>query len=67
VYNRYLAEVFGFAATHRYHFDGVTADIPEREVRMHLRDAEQAAREVMSRIAGGPPERNPNRARSSGD
>jgi hypothetical protein len=39
----------------------VTQDIPEREVRMHLLDAENAAREVMSRMAGGPPDRDPNR------
>ena len=61
VYDRYLMEVFGFAETHRYHFDGVTAEIPEREIGMHLLDVEKAAREVMSRIAGGPPDRHPNR------
>ena len=61
VYDRYLAEVFGFAETHRYHFDGVTAEIPEREIRMHLRDVEKAAREVMSRMVGGPPDRDPYR------
>ncbi len=26
VYDRYLAEVFGFAETHHYHFDGVTPE-----------------------------------------
>jgi NAD(P)H dehydrogenase (quinone) len=61
VYDRYFADVFGFAETHRYHFDGVTADIPERELRMHLLDVEKAAREVMGRLAGGPPDRDPNR------
>ena len=61
VYDRYLAEVFGFSETHRYHFDGVTAEIPEREVRMHLLDVEKAARDVMARMAGGPPDRDHNR------
>ena len=61
VYDRYLSDVFGFAETHRYHFDGVTAEVPEREIRMHLIDVEKAAREVMARIAGGPPDRHPNR------
>jgi NAD(P)H dehydrogenase (quinone) len=61
VFDRYLADVFGFTETHRYHFDGVTKDIPEREVRMHLLDVENAAREVMSRMVGGPPDRDPNR------
>lgn len=61
VYDRYLAEVFGFAETHRYHFDGVTADTPEREIRMHLLDVEKAAREVMGRMVGGAPDRDPNR------
>jgi NAD(P)H dehydrogenase (quinone) len=61
VYNRYFAEVFGFAETHSYHFDGVTEDVSEREVRMHLLNVEKAAREVMSRMIPGPPPRNPNR------
>jgi NAD(P)H dehydrogenase (quinone) len=61
VYDRYLGEVFGFAETHRYHFDGVTAEISEREIRMHLLDVENAAREIMSRMAGAAPDRDPNR------
>jgi NAD(P)H dehydrogenase (quinone) len=50
LFDRYLGHVFGFSATQGYHFDGVTADIPERDVRMHLADVEKAAREVMSQI-----------------
>lgn len=50
VYDRYLSDVFGFAETARYHFDGVGPDTPERDIRMHLNDAEKAAREVMSRL-----------------
>jgi NAD(P)H dehydrogenase (quinone) len=61
VYDRYLAEVFGFTETHRFHFDGVTADMPEREVRMHLGNAEKAAREVMARMVPGCPDRDPYR------
>ena len=61
VYDRYFAEVFGFEETHSYHFDGVTAEIPEREIRMHLLDVEKAARDVMSRMQPGPPDRDPNR------
>ena len=60
VYDRYLSEVFGFAETFRWHFDGVTETVPEREIRMHLRDAEKAADEVVARIAGGPPNPHPN-------
>lgn len=61
VYDRYFAEVFGFGETHRFHFDGVTEDIPERDIAMHLHAVENAAREVMARMAGGPPDRDPNR------
>lgn len=61
IYDRYFAEVFGFGETHRYHFDGVTEDIPERDIAMHLHAVENAAREVMARMAGGPPDRDPNR------
>jgi NAD(P)H dehydrogenase (quinone) len=61
IYNRYFAEVFGFNETHAFHFDGVTEDIPDREIRMHLLEVEKAAREVMSRMIAGPPPRNPNR------
>jgi NAD(P)H dehydrogenase (quinone) len=62
VYDRYLLEVFGFAETQRYHFDGVTSEIPEREFRMHLLEVEKAAREVMTRTQAGPPDRHPNRS-----
>lgn len=61
VYDRYLAEVFGFTETHRFHFDGLTAEIPAREVRMHLAEAEKAAREVMARMVPGCPDRDPCR------
>jgi NAD(P)H dehydrogenase (quinone) len=61
VYDRYFAEVFGFEETHRFHFDGVTEDLPERDVAMHLRQVEKAAAEVMSRMVAGPPDRHPNR------
>jgi len=50
VYDRYLSDVFGFAETARYHFDGITADLPERDVRQHLAEVDKAAREVMSRL-----------------
>jgi NAD(P)H dehydrogenase (quinone) len=61
VFCRYLAEVFGFVEAHVYHFDGVSADLPERELRMHLLDAEKAAREVLSRMMPGAPPRDPYR------
>lgn len=61
VYDRYFAEVFGFEETHRYHFDGIGENLPERDLRMHLHDVEKAATEVLARMAGGPPDRDPNR------
>jgi len=61
IYDRYFADVFGFAETHRYHFDGVTDDIPERDVSMHLHEVEKAAQEVLSRMEPGAPDRDPNR------
>jgi NAD(P)H dehydrogenase (quinone) len=61
VYDRYFADVFGFVETHRFHFDGVTDQIPEREIRMHLLEVEKAARDVMCRMTPTPPDRNPNR------
>jgi NAD(P)H dehydrogenase (quinone) len=61
VYDRYFAEVFGFTETHHYHFDGVTAETPEREIRMHLGNVEKAAREVMSRMVPCCPDRDPYR------
>ena len=60
VFDRYLAEVFGFSETARYHFDGIARDLPERDVRMHLKKVEAAANEVMSRMALTPPDRDPN-------
>jgi NAD(P)H dehydrogenase (quinone) len=50
VYDRYLSDVFGFHETSRYHFDGITADVPERDVRQQLLEVENAAREVLSRL-----------------
>ena len=50
VYDRYLADVFAFAETARYHFDGVGPETPERDIRIHLNAVETAAREVMSRL-----------------
>lgn len=61
IYDRYFSEVFGFAETHHYHFDGVVEDLPERDVAMHLHAVEQAAREVMSRMVLTPPDRDPHR------
>jgi len=60
VYDRYFADVFGFEETHRYHFDGIVEDLPERDVAMFLHDVEKAAREVMSRMVVRPPDRHPN-------
>ena len=60
VYDRYFSDVFGFVETHRFHFDGVTENLPERDVAMHLREVEKAAREVMSRMVPTPPDRHPN-------
>jgi NAD(P)H dehydrogenase (quinone) len=61
IYDRYFADVFGFAETHRFHFDGITDALPEREVAIHLREVEKAARDVMSRMVPTPPDRDPNR------
>jgi len=60
VYDRYFADVFGFTETYRHHCDGITPELPEQEVRIHLHDIEKAARDVMSRIQPGPPPLNPN-------
>ncbi len=60
VYDRYFADVFGFEETHRYHFDGITDDLPESEIAIRLHDVEKAAREVMSRMIPAPPPANPN-------
>ena len=61
VYDRYMADVFGFIDTHRYHLDGVSSETPERELRMLLLRVENAANDVIARIKGGPPDRDPNR------
>lgn len=50
LFDRYLKEVFSLAGTDRYHFDGITSETPEREIRGHLTHVERAAREVMSRF-----------------
>lgn len=50
VYDRYLSDVFGFAETARYHFDGVGPESTERDIRIHLKTVEDSAREVMSRL-----------------
>lgn len=61
VYDRYMSDVFGFAETHRYHFDGIADEVPEREIRMHLHEVEKAAREVMARMHPAWDASNPNR------
>lgn len=61
VYDRYFADVFGFTETHRYHFDGVTDGVPEREIRTHLAEVEKAARDVMSRMHSTWQAHDPNR------
>ena len=59
VFDRYMAEVFGLAETHHYHFDGVQPGLPERDYRFHLATAGEAAIEVLGRI-GRLWSRNPN-------
>lgn len=61
VFDRYMAEVFGFNETHHYHFDGVTEGMPDRDFAMHMFNAHEHTREVLARMAGGPPDRDPNR------
>ena len=61
VFSRYLSDVFGFTEALAYHFDGVSENLPEREIRMHLSGVEKAAREVLSRLQPGPPPLDPNR------
>jgi NAD(P)H dehydrogenase (quinone) len=63
IYDRYFADVFGFDETHRFHFDGIVADLPEREIAMHLHEVDKAAREVMARMTQSPPDRHPNTPR----
>lgn len=52
VYDRYLTDVFGFAETARYHLDGITQELSERDVRQHLFEVEKNATEVMGRLTG---------------
>jgi NAD(P)H dehydrogenase (quinone) len=59
VFDRYLAEVFGLAETHHYHFDGVQPGLPDRDYRFHLAKADEAAGEVLARI-GRKWSKNPN-------
>lgn len=58
-FDRYLADVFGLAETHHYHFDGVQPDLPERDYRFQLADVDQAAEEALRRI-GHLWSKNPN-------
>ena len=51
VFDRYLSDVLGFAETARYHFDGVSPEMDEKDVRFHLADVEKAATEVMARAS----------------
>jgi NAD(P)H dehydrogenase (quinone) len=53
VFDRYMAEVFGLAETHHYHFDGVQPGLPERDYRFHLAKAGEAATEALGRIGRG--------------
>lgn len=52
VYDRYLMDVFQFSETGRYHLDGISSDLPEREFRQHLLEVKNAARDVMARLRG---------------
>lgn len=59
VFDRYMADVFGLAETHHYHFDGVQPGLPERDYRFHLAAVDDAAGEVLARI-GRMWSKNPN-------
>lgn len=61
VYDRYLLDVFGFAETHRHHFDAVTPESSGPEIEGHLLQIEKAAGELVNRMVGGPPDRHPSR------
>lgn len=50
LFDRYLAEVFGVAETHHYHFDGVQPGLPHRDYRFQLSEVEQAAAEVLTHL-----------------
>jgi NAD(P)H dehydrogenase (quinone) len=59
VFDRYMADVFGLAETHHYHFDGVQPGLPERDYRFQLAEVDQAVGEVLARI-GRMWSKNPN-------
>lgn len=59
VFDRYMADVFGLAETHHYHFDGVQPGLPEKDYRFQLAEVDQAAGEVLARI-GRMWSKNPN-------
>jgi NAD(P)H dehydrogenase (quinone) len=59
VFDRYMAEVFGLAETHHYHFDGVQPGLPERDYRFHLAAVDDAAAAALGRIGRGW-SKNPN-------
>lgn len=61
VYDSYFAKVFGFVESHRQHFDGVTADLAPQEVGARMQQVEKFAGGILKRMAGGPPDRDPNR------
>ena len=62
VYDRYFADVFGFTETHRFHFDGITDDLPAREAEVHLGEVDKAALEVMRRMHPAWRAGDPNRS-----
>jgi NAD(P)H dehydrogenase (quinone) len=59
VFDRYMADVFGLAETHHYHFDGVQPGLPERDYRFQLAKVGEAATEVLTRVGRGW-SKNPN-------
>ena len=59
VFDRYMADVFGLAETHHYHYDGVQPGLPERDYRFQLAEVGEAAGEVLARI-GHKWSKNPN-------
>jgi NAD(P)H dehydrogenase (quinone) len=59
VFDRYMADVFGLAETHHYHFDGVQPGLPDRDYRFHLATVGEAAVEVLARVGRGW-SKNPN-------
>lgn len=55
LFDHYLADVFGLRATKHYHFDGVNAEAKAWEFGMHLKDVEEAARNVLTMIDASRP------------